>query len=60
LLQTAFQRAHVFMRVPQKLSRRQQAAFDNAGMVAFIADDVFALSHKSTDYSQVDLETCAV
>ncbi len=59
-LEAAFQRGHVFVGKAQELALRKQAAFDNAGVVALVAQYVFAFADQRADDAEVDLETRAV
>ena len=44
----------------QELALGEQAAFDNAGVVALVAEHVFAFADQRADDAEVDLETGAV
>ena len=59
-LEAAFQGGHVLVRKAQELALGEQAAFDNAGVVALVAQDVFPFADQRADDAEVDLEPGAV
>jgi len=56
----AFQSGHVLVGEPHEFAQRKLTALDDAGVIVFVGQNVFASSHERTDDAQIDLETSAV
>jgi len=55
-----FQRGHVIVPEPHELALAELAAFHNAGVIAFVGQNVFPFAYQRADDAEVDLETRAV
>ena len=55
-----FQSGHVLVGEPHEFAQGKPAALDDAGVIVFVGQNVFASPHERTDDAQIDLETSAV
>ena len=59
-LKAAFQSGHVLVGEPHEFAQGKLTALDDAGVIVFVGQNVFASPHERTDDAQIDLETSAV